>query len=127
MNLIPLLIKFYVSLVELLLFFSLAIILIHFVYYNDIHTHSLNQEDVNDMVEKFLEYVMTNHHVNEEPETILQAFQISLVRNVSLICFFLGIFFFPSIILAAPSSVCFWKYMSFSERNLSNGVFVYEY
>lgn len=90
MNLIPLLIKFYVSLVELLLFFSLAIILIRFVYYNDIHTHSLNQEDVRDMVEKFLEYVMTNHHVNGEPETILQAFQISLVRNVSLIWFFLG-------------------------------------
>ncbi|KAM3739979.1 hypothetical protein ACB098_08G064300 [Castanea mollissima] len=35
-------------------------------------------EDVKDMVEKFLEYVMTNHHVNREPETILQAFQISL-------------------------------------------------
>ncbi|KAK7850706.1 helicase protein mom1, partial [Quercus suber] len=35
-------------------------------------------EDVKDMVEKFLEYVMTNHHVNGEPETILQAFQISL-------------------------------------------------
>ena len=99
MNLIPLLIKFYVSLVELLLFFSLAIILIHFVYYNDIHTHSLNQEDVRDMVEKFLEYVMTNHHVNGEPETILQAFKISLVRNVSLICFFLGNFFFVPLYL----------------------------
>lgn len=90
MNLIPLLIRFYVSLVELLLFFSLAIILIHFVYYNDIYTHSLNQEDVKDMVEKFLEYVMANHHVNREPETILQAFQISLVRIISLIYFFLG-------------------------------------
>lgn len=90
MNLIPLLIRFYVSLVELLLFFSLAIILIHFVYYNDIYTHSLNQEDVKDMVEKFLEYVMANHHVNREPETILQAFQISLVRIISLICFFLA-------------------------------------
>ncbi|PQQ05430.1 helicase protein MOM1 isoform X2 [Prunus yedoensis var. nudiflora] len=30
------------------------------------------------MVEKFLQYVMSNHHVNREPVTILQAFQISL-------------------------------------------------
>ncbi|XP_016651691.1 PREDICTED: helicase protein MOM1-like isoform X3 [Prunus mume] len=30
------------------------------------------------MVEKFLQYVMSNHHVNREPATILQAFQISL-------------------------------------------------
>ncbi|KAM0999812.1 hypothetical protein PS1_006470 [Malus domestica] len=30
------------------------------------------------MAELFLEYVMSNHHVNREPATILQAFQISL-------------------------------------------------
>ncbi|KAK7831082.1 helicase protein mom1 [Quercus suber] len=41
-------------------------------------------EDVKDMVEKFLEYVMTNHHVNGEPETILQAFQISLPSDLGL-------------------------------------------
>ncbi|XP_038706805.1 helicase protein MOM1-like isoform X2 [Tripterygium wilfordii] len=35
-------------------------------------------EDVKGMVEKFLEYLMNNHHVNREPVTILQAFQISL-------------------------------------------------
>ncbi|KAF5937751.1 hypothetical protein HYC85_025257 [Camellia sinensis] len=35
-------------------------------------------EDVKDMVGKFLEYVVSNHHVNREPATILQAFQISL-------------------------------------------------
>ncbi|XP_059430737.1 helicase protein MOM1 isoform X2 [Corylus avellana] len=35
-------------------------------------------DDVKGMVEKFLEYVMNNHHVNREPATILQAFQISL-------------------------------------------------
>ncbi|XP_062172135.1 helicase protein MOM1 [Alnus glutinosa] len=35
-------------------------------------------DDVKGMVEKFLEYVMNNHHVNRERVTILQAFQISL-------------------------------------------------
>ncbi|KAG8658119.1 helicase protein MOM1 isoform X6 [Manihot esculenta] len=35
-------------------------------------------EDVKAMVHSFLEYVMSNHHVSREPETILQAFQISL-------------------------------------------------
>ncbi|XVF46309.1 hypothetical protein PTKIN_Ptkin03bG0017400 [Pterospermum kingtungense] len=35
-------------------------------------------EDVKAMVERFLEYVMHNHLVNREPESILQAFQISL-------------------------------------------------
>jgi hypothetical protein len=64
-------------------------IIIHFVYYNDIDACSLNQEDVKGMVEKFLEYVMTNHHVNREPATILQAFQISLVRILFLILFLL--------------------------------------
>ncbi|XVF68548.1 hypothetical protein PTKIN_Ptkin11bG0011700 [Pterospermum kingtungense] len=35
-------------------------------------------EDAKVMAERFLEYVMNNHLVNREPETILQAFQISL-------------------------------------------------
>ncbi|XP_058001369.1 helicase protein MOM1 isoform X3 [Hevea brasiliensis] len=35
-------------------------------------------EDVKAMVHSFLEYVINNHHVSREPETILQAFQISL-------------------------------------------------
>ncbi|XP_059659462.1 helicase protein MOM1-like isoform X3 [Cornus florida] len=35
-------------------------------------------EDVKVMVRRFLEYVIDNHHVNREPATILQAFQISL-------------------------------------------------
>ncbi|XP_021279332.1 helicase protein MOM1-like isoform X1 [Herrania umbratica] len=35
-------------------------------------------EVVKAMVERFLEYVMNNHRVSREPETILQAFQISL-------------------------------------------------
>ncbi|KAF2285837.1 hypothetical protein GH714_008329 [Hevea brasiliensis] len=36
------------------------------------------KEDVKAMVHSFLEYVINNHHVSREPETILQAFQISL-------------------------------------------------
>ncbi|KAF7121226.1 hypothetical protein RHSIM_Rhsim13G0096400 [Rhododendron simsii] len=35
-------------------------------------------EDVKDMVGRFLEYIIHNHHVNSEPASILQAFQISL-------------------------------------------------
>ncbi|XP_058199863.1 uncharacterized protein LOC131314930 isoform X5 [Rhododendron vialii] len=35
-------------------------------------------EDVKDMVGKFLAYIIHNHHVNSEPASILQAFQISL-------------------------------------------------
>ncbi|KAJ7981020.1 helicase protein MOM1-like [Quillaja saponaria] len=35
-------------------------------------------DNVKDMVEKFLEYVLNNHHVNKEPVSVLQAFQISL-------------------------------------------------
>lgn len=35
-------------------------------------------DDVREMVKKFLDYVMSNHRVNREPATILQAFQISL-------------------------------------------------
>lgn len=35
-------------------------------------------------VEKFLDYVMKNHNVNRESETMLQAFQISLVRIIFL-------------------------------------------
>ncbi|KAF5751556.1 helicase protein MOM1-like [Tripterygium wilfordii] len=35
-------------------------------------------EDVKGMVEKFLKYLTNNHHVDKEPVTILQAFQISL-------------------------------------------------
>lgn len=40
------------------------------------------QEDVKAMVERFLEYVMNNHLVNKEQAAILQAFQISLVRDL---------------------------------------------
>ncbi|MCD9640797.1 hypothetical protein HAX54_026446 [Datura stramonium] len=35
-------------------------------------------EDIKHTAEKFLEYIMENHRVSREPETILQAFQISL-------------------------------------------------
>ncbi|XP_074565236.1 uncharacterized protein LOC141821775 [Curcuma longa] len=35
-------------------------------------------ENVKDMTQLFLEYIMHNHHVNPEPEIILQAFKISL-------------------------------------------------
>ncbi|XXG89638.1 hypothetical protein AAC387_Pa12g1592 [Persea americana] len=35
-------------------------------------------ENVRHMVGKFLEYIMHNHRVSREPETILQAFQLSL-------------------------------------------------
>ncbi|XP_074581119.1 uncharacterized protein LOC141837642 [Curcuma longa] len=35
-------------------------------------------ENVTDMTQLFLEYIMYNHHVNPEPEVILQAFKISL-------------------------------------------------
>ncbi|XP_028070607.1 helicase protein MOM1-like isoform X2 [Camellia sinensis] len=35
-------------------------------------------EDIKVMVGKFLKYVIDNHHVNREPATILQAFEISL-------------------------------------------------
>jgi hypothetical protein len=38
------------------------------------------QDNVKNMVDNFLEYVMNNHHVDREPVSILQAFQISLVR-----------------------------------------------
>jgi hypothetical protein len=49
---------------------------------------TLKQDDVKGMVEKFLEYVMNNHHVNRERATILQAFQISLVRIFSPLSFY---------------------------------------
>lgn len=42
------------------------------------------QDLVKVSVEKFLEYVMKNHNVNREPATMLQAFQISLVRIIFL-------------------------------------------
>lgn len=48
----------------------------------------LMQDEVKGMVEKFLEYVMNNHHVNRERVTILQAFQISLVRIFSPLSFY---------------------------------------
>ncbi|KAJ6354269.1 hypothetical protein OIU76_003169 [Salix suchowensis] len=47
-------------------------------------------ENVKVMVELFLEYVLNNHHVSSEPPSLLQAFQLSLVRTF----FFL---FFPSV------------------------------
>lgn len=37
------------------------------------------QEEVKDTVGKFLEYLMINHHVDREPPSMLQAFEISLV------------------------------------------------
>jgi hypothetical protein len=43
-------------------------------------TYFLMQDNVKNMVDNFLEYVMNNHHVDREPVSILQAFQISLVR-----------------------------------------------
>ncbi|XP_050883884.1 helicase protein MOM1 isoform X3 [Lathyrus oleraceus] len=36
-------------------------------------------DNVKKMVDRFLEYVMNNHHVSREPVSILQAFQISLI------------------------------------------------
>ncbi|XLT60247.1 hypothetical protein HN873_052851, partial [Arachis hypogaea] len=40
-------------------------------------------DNVRDMVDNFLEFVVNNHHVNRErePVSMLQAFQISLVRT----------------------------------------------
>nr|XP_029117149.1 uncharacterized protein LOC105033425 isoform X2 [Elaeis guineensis] len=35
-------------------------------------------DDVKSTAEMFLEYIMNNHHVNREPEALLQAFKISL-------------------------------------------------
>ncbi|XP_017701402.2 uncharacterized protein LOC103719900 isoform X2 [Phoenix dactylifera] len=35
-------------------------------------------DDVKSAAEMFLEYIMNNHHVSQEPETLLQAFKISL-------------------------------------------------
>lgn len=52
-----------------------------------------------DLAGKFLEYVMNNHLVNREPETILQAFQISLVRPLFAFIFL--------------NSLCNWTRMSF--------------
>lgn len=43
------------------------------------------QDNVTKMVHNFLEYVMNNHHINRESVSILQAFQISLVRIFSCI------------------------------------------
>ncbi|KAF3454976.1 hypothetical protein FNV43_RR05424 [Rhamnella rubrinervis] len=40
-------------------------------------------DPVKGTVEKFLEYVMNNHHVNTEPATLLQGFQISLCWTVA--------------------------------------------
>ncbi|KAL5082395.1 hypothetical protein RYX36_010816 [Vicia faba] len=36
-------------------------------------------DNVKKMVDRFLEYVMNNHHVSREPVSMLQAFQISLI------------------------------------------------
>ena len=38
------------------------------------------QVNVSDVAQVFLDYIMNNHHVSPEPEMILQAFKISLVR-----------------------------------------------
>lgn len=51
------------------------------------------QDNVKRMVDNFLEYVMNNHHVDREPVSMLQAFQISLVRIFS--CIFLYYILFP--------------------------------
>lgn len=60
-------------------FISLTMVL-YILFAHDVDTFFLMQEDVKDMVEKFLEYVMNNHSVNRGQATMLQAFQISLVR-----------------------------------------------
>lgn len=43
------------------------------------------KKEVQQMVDRFLEYVMENHHVNKEPASILQAFQMSLCWTASSI------------------------------------------
>lgn len=58
------------------------------------------------MAGKFLEYVMNNHHVSSKPVTILQAFQISLVRNfLSHLLFFYIIWLDPEISKASISPI----------------------
>ncbi|XP_057508879.1 helicase protein MOM1-like isoform X2 [Actinidia eriantha] len=42
-------------------------------------------EDVKVMVRRFLEYIISNHHINREPATIFQAFQISLCWIAALL------------------------------------------
>jgi hypothetical protein len=64
----------FIILVDLPYLFSSTMISIHVM---------LMQDDVKGMVEKFLEYVMNTHRVKIEGATILQAFQISLVRIFS--------------------------------------------
>lgn len=39
------------------------------------------QDNVNQVAELFLEYVIKNHHVSSSPTSIVQAFQISLVSS----------------------------------------------
>jgi hypothetical protein len=75
---------------------------------------TLKQDDVKGMVEKFLEYVMNNHHVNRERATILQAFQISLVRIfphylfTGKEIFFLVFTAFYRLFVCEESVICNW-------------------
>ncbi|CAK9138730.1 unnamed protein product [Ilex paraguariensis] len=51
---------------------KLSVVLSHRVHL------SFLQEDIRVMANNFLEYVLENHHVNQEPASILHAFQISV-------------------------------------------------
>lgn len=39
------------------------------------------QDEVKHKAHGLLEYLLNNHHVNREPESILQAFKLSVVRQ----------------------------------------------
>lgn len=46
------------------------------------------QKEVEQMIDRFLEYVMENHQVNKERASILQALQISVVSTYfTMYCF----------------------------------------
>ncbi|CAM8959751.1 unnamed protein product [Rhodiola kirilowii] len=60
------------------------------IMFQDISTLLLNHkafkhtEDVKNMAEQFLEYVMENHHITREPVALLHAFQLSVKSEGSL-------------------------------------------
>lgn len=68
------------------------------------------QKEVEQMIDRFLEYVMENHQVNKERASILQALQISVVSTYftmycfNLICHALEWHNQPSLIYAAKKS-----------------------
>lgn len=73
------------------------------------------QDDVKGTAEMFLEYIMNNHHVNREPETLLQAFKISLV-NITFIILndllkhqFFFKFFFGNVLLFICFSILLFQ------------------